>query len=465
MVEDKNLSQDTVQISGHAALQNVYYDKDVVEIKLADTVDSDNCGGNFVKDVCVDEGALPHWKISEEKPVDKIDPNSIRYGKKDDYKKSVHAVKPEAVVPVDFAPDCDNEERHSSGKEYDLEDHITTVYTSGDPGEKKISLQELLRLESAEESRHASTMNSKSSEKQKCPLHEEVGQTSKDGFPDVQAITNTSDCSGTMSEHHDAASTLDLRELHKIDRYNPFIDHRLEDKSEPECSVPGTTDASSTNSMCTVDNMVCGYKGLDEIETGPRTDVMSTSSSDSQQSGKSDDLSESIDSKVVTGAVGETAVATSSSSNTEPSDANMENHEKCMSAGVADQIDQEHGVCTEDSVSKGTALAQDHSVVEQMAPESSRSTALIGIGNGGDNPTELNFGPSIMSGPVSMSGHIAYSGNVSLRSDSSTTSTRSFAFPVLQREWISSPVRMAKAERRRTRRRHAWRKGLICCKF
>ena len=98
MVEDKNPSQDTVQISGHVALQNVSY-KDVVEIKLADTVDSDNYGGNFVKDVCVDEGALLHRKNSEEKPVDKrsspnfscqmIDANSdIRYGKKDDYKKS-----------------------------------------------------------------------------------------------------------------------------------------------------------------------------------------------------------------------------------------------------------------------------------------------------------------------------------------------------------------------------------------
>lgn len=176
MVEDKNLSQDTVQISGHDTLPNVSYDKDIVEIKLADTVDSDSCGGNFVKDVCVDEGALLHRKISEEKPVDKIDANSIRYGKKDDSKKSVHTLKPEAVVPVDFAPDCDNEKRHSSGKEYDLEDQITTVYISGDPGEKKISLQELLRLESAEESRQASTMNSESSEKEKCPLDEEVGQ-------------------------------------------------------------------------------------------------------------------------------------------------------------------------------------------------------------------------------------------------------------------------------------------------
>ncbi|CAL5021222.1 unnamed protein product [Urochloa decumbens] len=489
MVEDKT-PQDTVQISGHATLQHVYYDKDVVEIKLADTVDSDNYGGNFVKDVCIDEGALLHQKISEEKPVDRrsspnfscqmIDAKSdIRCGKKDYSKKSLHELKPEAAVPVNFAPDCDDEKQHSSGKEYDLEDQITTDYIAGDPSEKKISLQELLRLESAEESRHASTINSESSEKHKCPLHEEaVGQTSKDDFPDALAILtntsqhvssgisskeNTSGCSGTMSENHDAAAALDVREPHKIDRYNPFVDHRLEDASEPVCSIRGMTYAASTDSICAIDNVVSGSTGLDEVETAePGTDAVSTSSSDIQSSEKSNDHSESIVSKDTTGALDETAVATSSSSNAEPSGANGENQEKCESDGVPDQIDEEHSTARDNAVSKSTTLAQDHSVIGQTAPESSKSTARIG----NDNTSEPNFfGPSIMSGPVSMSGHIAYSGNVSLRSDSSTTSTRSFAFPVLQREWISSPVRMAKAERRRTRRRRAWRKGLICCKF
>ena len=41
-----------------------------------------------------------------------------------------------------------------------------------------------------------------------------------------------------------------------------------------------------------------------------------------------------------------------------------------------------------------------------------------------------------------------------------------FSMNRLQRECISSPVRMAKAERRRSsRRHHVWRKGIICCKF
>ncbi|XP_055809860.1 uncharacterized protein LOC129880051 isoform X2 [Solanum dulcamara] len=69
------------------------------------------------------------------------------------------------------------------------------------------------------------------------------------------------------------------------------------------------------------------------------------------------------------------------------------------------------------------------------------------------------------SGSITYSGPISYSGNVSLRSESSTTSTRSFAFPVLQNEWNSSPVRMAKAERRRLSKQKGWKQGLLCCRF
>ncbi|KAA0064783.1 uncharacterized protein E6C27_scaffold82G00900 [Cucumis melo var. makuwa] len=66
---------------------------------------------------------------------------------------------------------------------------------------------------------------------------------------------------------------------------------------------------------------------------------------------------------------------------------------------------------------------------------------------------------------VTYSGPVAYSGSISLRSESSTTSTRSFAFPILQTEWNSSPVKMVKAERRHYRKYRGWREGLLCCKF
>ncbi|XP_019164603.1 PREDICTED: uncharacterized protein LOC109160812 [Ipomoea nil] len=69
-------------------------------------------------------------------------------------------------------------------------------------------------------------------------------------------------------------------------------------------------------------------------------------------------------------------------------------------------------------------------------------------------------------GSVTYSGLIPYSGSISVRSDSSTTSTRSFAFPILQSEWNSSPVKMRKSDRRLQKHNRGWRlQGLLCCRF
>ncbi|KAL3636173.1 hypothetical protein CASFOL_020720 [Castilleja foliolosa] len=72
---------------------------------------------------------------------------------------------------------------------------------------------------------------------------------------------------------------------------------------------------------------------------------------------------------------------------------------------------------------------------------------------------------SAASGFVVHSGPIPYSGSVSFRSDVSATSGRSFAFPVLQSEWNSSPVRMTKANGGHFRKHKFWRSGLLCCRF
>lgn len=75
---------------------------------------------------------------------------------------------------------------------------------------------------------------------------------------------------------------------------------------------------------------------------------------------------------------------------------------------------------------------------------------------------ETSFSAASM---ITYSGPIAFSGSLSHRSDGSTTSGKSFAFPVLQSEWNSSPVRMAKADRRHFRKHKGWRSGLLCCRF
>ncbi|TVU29508.1 hypothetical protein EJB05_21078, partial [Eragrostis curvula] len=487
MVEDTSSSPDTAELSGHVAHKNVFYDKDIVEIKLADTIDSDKYGGYFVKDVCIDEGTLFHQKISEEKQIDRRSSpnfgcqmteanNELIYWKKDD------ASKPEAIVPVDLSPGCRNEKQYSTGKEYDDHDGgISTDYIAGDPGEKKISLQELLLLESAEESRLASTTKCESGEKQN-HLHEEsVSQVYINDTHEIQAVvpeTNehvSSDASSMMSKDHGAA--LDVKKPNQIDRHNPFIDHRsmvVEDALEPQCSVPTITDDAFTEPVYTgsktdsFSSVVSGSTGLNEVRTADSgVDAAISSNSDIQSSEKSEDDCENLASKAIVVVDEAAVIASSSPNNVEPSDLNGENQEKCDFDSVPDvhdfnQIVEEDGTDLDNAVRNSSTLAHAGSAVMQTLSEGPKSASRTS----NDDPYEWNFfGPSIMSAPVSNSGHIAYSGNISLRSDSSTTSTRSFAFPVLQREWISSPVRMAKAERRHVRRRLGWRKGLICCKF
>ncbi|KAL5214285.1 hypothetical protein ABZP36_003437 [Zizania latifolia] len=157
-------------------------------------------------------------------------------------------------------------------------------------------------------------------------------------------------------------------------------------------------------------------------------------------------------------------------SNTEASDVKSdENNPKCEIDSVQEvhdfnprEADDGTNRSEDNKDSKGSRLVQAESVAQQNGPDSAKVTPRTVI----RNPFESSFsGPSITSGPLTPSGHIPYSGNISLRSDSSTTSTRSFAFPVLQTEWNSSPVKMAKADRRRLRRDRGWGYRILCCKF
>uniref|UniRef100_A0A0D9W607 Uncharacterized protein n=2 Tax=Leersia perrieri TaxID=77586 RepID=A0A0D9W607_9ORYZ len=155
--------------------------------------------------------------------------------------------------------------------------------------------------------------------------------------------------------------------------------------------------------------------------------------------------------------------------NPEPSDVKSDNHPKCEIDSVQDvhdfnprQADDGTAISEDNKDGKSSTLVQTESIAQQNEPDSAKVTAQNFI----RNPFESSFsGPSITSGPLTPSGHIPYSGNISLRSESSTTSTRSFAFPVLQTEWNSSPVKMAKADRRRLRQDRGWGYRILCCKF
>ncbi|KAJ0449394.1 putative protein BREAKING OF ASYMMETRY IN THE STOMATAL LINEAGE [Helianthus annuus] len=70
-----------------------------------------------------------------------------------------------------------------------------------------------------------------------------------------------------------------------------------------------------------------------------------------------------------------------------------------------------------------------------------------------------------VSGHITFLGPITSAGSISHRSDGSNSSVRSFAFPILQNEWNSSPVRMAKADPKHSRKHRGWRQALMCCGF
>ncbi|KAL5216083.1 hypothetical protein ABZP36_007484 [Zizania latifolia] len=198
---------------------------------------------------------------------------------------------------------------------------------------------------------------------------------------------------------------------------------------------------------------------LDSIEeSSSRSDVQPLEDSNDQ-------VDNSVDGIRTDAARGTGSVTPLLTGNTEASYVKSEDNPKCEIDSVQDAHDfnpreADNGT----NRSEGNEDSESSTLVQtESVPDSAKVTPRTVI----RNPFESSFsGPSITSGPLTPSGHIAYSGNISLRSDSSTTSTRSFAFPVLQTEWNSSPVKMAKADRRRLRRdRGCWAYRVLCCKF
>ncbi|KAK8522694.1 hypothetical protein V6N12_056395 [Hibiscus sabdariffa] len=133
---------------------------------------------------------------------------------------------------------------------------------------------------------------------------------------------------------------------------------------------------------------------------------------------------------------------------------------------ISDDSKLETGTITSDSGSSAPTTSKDdrEPLKNGRAPEDTADQPFSSYLQRGYGESSFSAaGP--VTGLISYSGPIAYSGNLSHRSDSSTTSTRSFAFPILQSEWNSSPVRMVKADRRQYRKHLGWRHCFVCCKF
>ncbi|KAK6921060.1 hypothetical protein RJ641_014738 [Dillenia turbinata] len=103
----------------------------------------------------------------------------------------------------------------------------------------------------------------------------------------------------------------------------------------------------------------------------------------------------------------------------------------------------------------------DSEIMSTVASESLASSCRITMFSG-----DCSFAAAL-SVPISFSGPIPYSGSTSLRSNSSTASVQSFAFPILESEWNGSPVRMVNPDETRLRKHPRWKSCCfsLCCKF
>jgi hypothetical protein len=248
------------------------------------------------------------------------------------------------------------------------------------------------------------------------------------------------------------STALDKGASNQVNHYNPFIAYgSLDETWEPNYSLPTTVHAASVAPICPVektdsfsDLVNRALEGFDPIKIDEaiieenRSDSVEASTLAVQASEQCNDQRESPTDDVKTDVTQETdvaAIATSlSTSKAEPSDVKSENSKKCeidnaQDINDFDPRDVEVGTKRSEDItdSKNSPPVQTESVVQQNGLDSAKVTAQTVL----RNPFESSFsGPSITSGPLTPSGHIPYSGNISLRSESSTTSTRSFAFPV-----------------------------------
>ncbi|KAF8715011.1 hypothetical protein HU200_027557 [Digitaria exilis] len=498
--------------TGQTCIQDYSYDKDVVEIKLPDTVLSADYGGHFIKDVCIDEGVLPDKKTSKENQVDQkvsINFDSLENINSDlgeetrpDSMKTALELKSQIVIlPAMCATDCNNGEPHSLCKEGDIEGKNTAAICT-DSNDEKSNPKNSLCHENTQGYQQVGSVISKSNEDLKPFSNGEARQVSSNDchetgigvasetnniiHSDLPVESAAADFSVVIPEEVAIGTALDKGGSIQVNHYNPFIAYGpLDEIWEPNYSLPTIVDATSIAPICPVektdsfsDLVNRTLEGFDPINIDEaiieenRTNSVEASSAtlDVQASEQLNDQRENPSDDVNTDVVHENGIATSlSTSNGEPNDVKSENGKKCEIDSARDindfnPRDVEVGTKRSEDImdSKSSPLVQTESVVQQNGPDSAKVTAQTVI----RNPFESSFsGPSITSGPLTPSGHIPYSGNISLRSESSTTSTRSFAFPVLQNEWNSSPVKMAKADRRRLREDRGWGYRILCCKF
>lgn len=395
-----------------------YMDKSVAECELPELIVCYKESTYRVKDICIDEGVHSHDRILFESDVDEKGVRAFLPPKEDKNSELLEESK-NSVIPV---PDA----LKSSAENYSDEDIVN-------------------RCDSSQESDSDEDIDDICDSKDLRP----TGDVKDDATEE-----NTNDLSRKLF------SLGDLLSIHNVGTENSLSKSSIgnEIEAENESFQGSSAKAGSANPVlaCTAEEANCGT--AEEILTGAGCgEAISGNPALVSASEKAHDISEEASSASPDG-------VSAPSESTKISAAEKLSYNSMLETGsitfdfdasAPEASGKEDPLQMGDSQCIGTPGT---SGLEDAPRQSVSSQFHSGLGE-----TSFSAAGSLPS-LISYSGPVAYSGSISLRSDSSTTSTRSFAFPILQNEWNSSPVRMAKADRRHYRK-HKWRQGLLCCRF
>ncbi|XP_009594838.1 secreted protein CSS1 isoform X2 [Nicotiana tomentosiformis] len=395
---------------------HLYIDKGVVECKLPEsTICYKESNYNIMKDICIDEGC-----IDEGVPlVDKI----VTESKKDDQPNSSVSLAADEHRPSYTRGNIDSE-LLSTGeyKTSSVEDtdKIALAHHTTTEDEDTQSLVPSGLKPSSEDN------ISKGADKDSCL--EDVMKIFGSKCTTMEKAINTSEKESGIQNSKESNSDAD------------------QSAQQPDQMPSGVATVNSENAVSAPD---------ETSNNGPCSNVFSNSKSEAgaitcDQSSTESTLSSSVEN-----------IAKNLPEKSLKLEA-ISSHKDGSSDGISagSQIHFTNCVDRSDSSVHGQSL--DPKNMANLEDKTSDNLPLGTHGHFADGEASFSAGGPA-SGLITYSGPISHSGSVSLRSDSSTTSARSFAFPVLQNEWNSSPVRMAKAERRR--KQGGWRQSLLCCRF
>lgn len=446
--------------------KELYIDKNVTECQLPEFIACyQESGFHVVKDICVDEGLSHGEKIEIDKEHHELscNPVTVNGDKHDDMIEDdlgTQFLKHEQLISSPLEDCGKNTDVFSVTKEK-LHAHFPIPKHS--IGHKNIGYNHDDMIGGNLDTRYLKHERTQSSSGEDCYTNSDSSFGTKEKTDTNLSIPDPTDdrrymgnCNDTEIPGQNSSQGKDCKE----DAIHSVIPNELENVSKDSngpsnCASDKSMQTgeenldSSSNSLhnsSTEQLVSCSTVSLNQDELP--TSMESSNNGVDQQLSEAQGPVEEILKRHLAGSEAEEEVARNSQTINISTEIKME--EENMSSNL-------------DNVKPAT-ISNPECIHQLQSADNHQDTESNQLQHGGGESSFSVAGP--VSGLITYSGPIASSGSMSLRSDGSNTSVRSFAFPILQTEWNSSPVRMVKVEQRRSRKQHrGWKQALMCCKF